>query len=157
MSTQQLYGLAEIEYTPVDAPSAGSVVHLLAVPLMINPSWGFQLTHRKRRWEAWNEDGTEREVFVAGSAVSEIQALIRFENEPEDLLDLLRAGLEDNVVLTYRPYGPGAYQEYDCLLVSVGDSGVIALQPDRDRFSMGEYEVAIVLRRVDGGSFEDLL
>lgn len=156
MATQQLYGAAEIEYTPVDGYDP--VVHLLAVPLMINPNWGFRLTRRRRRWEGWTADGTEREVFVAGSAVSEIGALIRFENEPSALIELLRAGLEDNVVLTYRPHGL-AGSDYDCLLVGIGDvaGGEISLAPDRERFSLGEYEVAVVLRRVDGGTFEGLL
>lgn len=154
MASRHLYGSAELEYTP--AEGYDPVVHPLAVPLMINPAWGFQATRRRRRWETWSADQTVREVFVLGSGVSEIGALIRFEDEPEDLIELLRAGLDDGVTLTYRPYGPyGA--EYDCLLVSVADGDVITLQPDRERFSLGEYEVAIVLRRVDGGTFEAIL
>lgn len=156
MATEQIYGAAEIGYTPLD--SYDEVVHLLAVPLMINPAWGFRLTRRKRRWEAWTADSTERAVFVVGSEVSEIGVLIRFENQPTELIELLRAGLEDNVVLTYRPHGM-AGDDFPCLLVSVGDGEAdqIVLQPDRQRFTFGEYEVAIVLRRVDGGTFEGLL
>lgn len=156
MASAHLYGLAEIEYTP--AGGYDSVVHMLAVPLMINPAWGFRATRRKRRWEAWTADGTERAVFVLGTAVSEIGALIRFEDQPEELIELLRAGLEDNVELIYRPHGM-AGDDYPCLLVAVGDGAgeEITLQPDRERFSLGEYEVAIVLRRVDGGTFEAIL
>lgn len=156
MATRQLYGQAEIEYTP--AAGYDPVVHTLAVPLLRNPSWGFQLRDNLRRWESWNADGTEREVFVLGQATSEVRALIRFENQPELLLDLLRAGLRDNVELKYRPHGP-AGSEYPCLLVAVGDGAAdaIQLEPDRERYAWAEWEVAVVLRRVDGGTFEGLL
>lgn len=156
MATAQLYGLAEIGYTPLE--EYDEVVHLLAVPLMINPAWGFRSTRRRRRWEAWNADFTEREVFVLGAAVHEIGAIIRFENQPDDLRELLRAGLEDNVTLHYRPYGPYGV-EYDCLLIQAGDGDqdAITLLPDRERFALGEYEVSIVLRTVDGSTFESLL
>src|SRR5688500_3409914 len=118
MASRALYGQAEIGYTPLE--EYDEVVHLLAVPLMINPAWGFRSARRRRRWEAWNADFTEREVFVLGSAVHEIAAMIRFENQPAQLRALLRAGLEDNVPLFYRPYGPYPGDEYECLLVAVG-------------------------------------
>lgn len=161
MATRHLYGEAELEYTPVDGPSGDTpVVHLLAVPLIVSPSFGFANTSRRVVWAPWNADDTEREVFTLGTRVDEITALVRFEDQPEDLHELLRAGLEDDVELVYRPYGSGAYaEEYPCKLVQAGGAGPgeVPLRPDRSRWDWREYEVQLLLRRTDGGTFRGLL
>jgi hypothetical protein len=154
MATEHLYGDAELEYDS----GVYTVVHQLAVPLMVVPADSFQLSRGRQRWESWNADDTLREVFVLGTAVSEIQATVRMENDPEGLMQLLVAGLEEDAELTYRPHGPLG-EEYPCKLVGVVGSqgGRVTLKPDRVRWSLGEYEATLVLRRVDGGTFEQLL
>lgn len=153
MASAHLYGLAELE---ADV-GVYTIVHALAVPLMISPAWGFTSTRRRQRWEAWTADGSQREVFVLGQAVHEIQALVRFENEPEQLRSILVAGLEEDATLLYRPHGPLG-EEYPLKLLAAGGApGDVTLKPDRERFALGEWEVALVLRRVDGGDLEQLL
>lgn len=154
MATAHLYGNAELEYDGVSGP----VVHLLAVPLMRVPGDGFQLTAGRLRWESWNAEGTEREVFTLGTEVQEVQATVRYENEPAALLELLRTALEEDAELRYRPHG-GAGLEYPVKLVTVvgAPPGRILLKLDRVRWSLGEYEATLLLRRVDGGTLEGML
>lgn len=157
MATAHLYGAAEIEYES----GVYTVTHQLAVPLMIAPAWGFQATRQRPRWEAWTADGTERTVFTMGEVTHELQATVRFEDEPEALLALLVAGLEDDATLLYRPYGSAVsgYLELPLKLVAVvgAPAGQVLLKPDRERFAFGEYEATLQLRRVDGGDLEGLL
>lgn len=154
MATAHLKGAAVLAYTPI---GGYETVHLLAVPLLRSQAWGFRSTRRRRRWEAWSADFTEREVFTLGAAVDEIAALIRFENEPDLLRTLLAVALEENATVTYYPTGMDD-DGYPLKVVLVdGAADEIVLQPDRDRFAFGEWEVALVLRRVDGGTLEGLL
>lgn len=150
MATRQLYGAAEIHYTD----AVGDVVHKLATPIMVNPEHGFASVTRRRRWASENIDGSVRETFVAGEAVHEISGRIRFEDDYDGLLRMLRAGIEDGVTYTYFPYGP-SNPGIDCILVALPESGEsdITIRPDPSRFGMGEYEVAVVLRALSGYDF----
>lgn len=156
MATSQYKGTADILYTPLGGTQ---LQHLLAVPLLVTPRQGFRSTRRKRRWEVWNDDWTERETFVLGStAVDEINGIIRMDNEPAALRSLLTEALDNNVSITYRPAGASG-ASYPCLVVGIlgAQEHEIVLTPDRDRFAFGEWQVGLHLRRVDGGTFEGLL
>lgn len=146
-------GAAEIEYQPLAGPP---VVHLLAVPLLVSEAAGFKATQRRKLWTGWNEDQTVRETFKLGTQVDEITGTVRFEDQPRELRELIRAGLEDDVAMTYRPYGPTGV-EFPCKLVGHpgAQPGEIVLVPDRRGFK--EWKATIILRRVDGGTFDELL
>lgn len=153
MATAHLRGTAEIEY---DDGDGYGTVHLLAVPLLVSPAAGFSATKRRRVWAIWSADETIRETFVLGTAVDEIVGEVRFENQPAEIRELVRAALEDDAALIYRPYGPGGL-EFPCKLVGIpgAQPGEIPLVPDRVGFK--EYRVTLLLRRVDGGTWDDLL
>lgn len=147
MATAHLRGTARLEYTP---PGGSLVTHLLATPLRdLTP------TDMRSRYEWWSEDQTTREVVTIGAGVRDLQATIRFENQPAALKTLLRHALEDDVTVTYRLAAGGT--AYPVKIVSVGGDGGIEIQPDRQRSIFGEYEVRIRMRRVDGGTFDALL
>jgi hypothetical protein len=152
MATAQLKGNAEIEYDD----GVYTVVHLLAVPLLVSPAAGFRSTRRRRLYTTWSADQRIRETFTLGEPVDEIVGTVRFDNQPTELRELIRAGLEDDAAMIYRPYGLTG-DEFPCKLVATldGDAGEIVLTPDRVGFK--EYTVGLVLRRVDGGTFESLL
>lgn len=156
MATTQIKGNWDIEYTP---QGGSSTVHTLAIPLRRAPDARFKNVRRKRRWEVWNDDFTEREVFTLGStAVDEITVVIRMDDEPDLLKDMLTEALENDVTINIRPNGSGG-TSYPCKVVRIpgASSGEIPVFPDRERYAYGEYEVPMVLRRVDGGTFEGLL
>lgn len=152
MATVQRKGAAEIEYDD----GAGGVVHLLAVPLLVSPNAEFRATRRRPLFSSWNADGTVRETFTVGEPVDEILGEVRFDDQPAQLRELIRAGLEDDADLIYRPYGPSG-DEFPCKLVGQpgAQPGEIVLTPDRVGFR--EYRAVLILRRVDGGTWDDLL
>lgn len=153
MATVQRKGAAEIEFNPLSGPN---VVHLLAVPLLVSPVAGFQSIRRQAMWSRWNADNTIRETFVLGEAVDEIIGTVRFDDQPGQLRELIRSGTEDDADLIYRPYGP-AGEAFPCKLVGQpgAQPGEIILTPDRVGFK--EYTAQLLLRRVDGGTWESLL
>lgn len=153
MATRIYKGAAEIEYQPlVGSP----VTHLLAVPLLVSATHGFKATLRRRLWTGWSADLTERETYRLGEQVDEIVGTVRFDNQPRELRELIRAGLEDNAAMIYRPYG-AVGDDFPCILVDVpgAQPGEIPLVPDRPGFK--EWKVTLRLRRIDGGTFDDLL
>lgn len=152
MATTAITGNAQFSYTP---QGGSPTTHTLAVPLKFSPAYGFRYRYRKTRFEAFNSDGTDREVYVLGDATHEIVAEVRYDDEPTALRDMLIEALENNVTLTYSPDGGGT--TYPFLLVSVdGDAGeLISLDPTR--YAFGEYMTRLVLRRVDGGNLDALL
>lgn len=152
MATAHKKGNADIVYTPLGGTQA---IHVLALPLLVSPRENFMNTRGRTRFEGWNADGTEREVFKVGQAVDEIEARVRMEDDPAGLKTVLAEALENNITLTYRPDGS---TEYPALLVSAGGrDGGIRIFPDPDRFGFGEWAANLVLRRVDGGDFDGLL
>lgn len=153
MSTRQLRGAAEIEYEDVDGYD---VVHLLAVPLLVSPTAGFRSTRERLLFTSWSADKRIRETFILGEPIDEILGEVRFDDQPAELRELIRAGLEDDAPMIYRPYGL-AGDDFPCKLVAAGghSDGRIVLTPDRVGFK--EYRITLQLRRVDGGTWDDLL
>lgn len=146
-------GAAQITYQPLTGPV---VVHLLAVPLLVSAAAGFKVALRRKLFTGWNEDETVRETFKLGQQVDEITGTVRFDDQPRELRELIRAGLEDDAAMVYMPYGPSG-PDFPCKLVGHpgAQPGEIVLTPDRAGFK--EWRATIVLRRVDGGTWDDLL
>lgn len=146
MATAHHRGSASILYP---APGAGTITHLLAWPLReLEPADEYSA------FEWWSADRTKRNVVEIGTGVRDLWATIRADNQPAELKALLRAGLIDNVTLSYRRSAAGA--TFPFLLVATSTGGV-RLERDRARAALGEYEVRIHMRRVDGGTFDELL
>lgn len=146
MASAHHRGSARITYP---APGGGTITHHLAWPLReLEPADEYIV------FEWWSADKTARNVVTVGSGVRELWATIRADNQPAELKALLRAGLIDNVTLSYRRSAAGA--AFPFLLVATSTGGV-RLERDRARGVLGEYEVRIHMRRVDGGTFDELL
>ena len=147
MATGHLKGAARFRWTP---PGGSEVTHLLAAPL--SPVREIRPARWRSRYDWWAEDGVHREVVVVGEGVEEVTATIRMDDEPEELLDMLQAALEDDLTLTYQLSAGGA--EFPVRVVEVLDSqgGDVGLVGDRGRYGGGEWEVRVRIRRTDGGS-----
>lgn len=144
MATAHIKGSSRIAYDP----GGGVITHLLAVPLQ-----DIQQVDPQPRFEWWSVDERSREIVTIGGGVREIWATIRMDNDPNGLRALLRAGIQDDVTVTYRHTDLGT--AHLCKIVRT-DSGEVNVVPDRDRAGFGEWMVRILLRRVDGGSFDDV-
>src|SRR5690625_958421 len=139
MATRSFRDNAGFRYTPPGGPLQP---HRLAWPLRdVEP------VRRRRRcvWESM--DFSTRRTVSIGEGVKEDLVTIRFEDLPEDLLEML-AHAADGVQVEYRPdlsTSAGAVQ----YLLILDDPSVVALHMDRGRYpSHGEYEVRLRLRRV---------
>jgi hypothetical protein len=100
----------------------------------------------------WRAVGLDERTIVTETfdgGAEEVAATIRYDGDPGSLLALLRAGA-GGTVLTYRPDLADDEVEFPVVLMNHGPLCRIA--PDRGRFAYGEWEVDVVLRRVDGGS-----
>lgn len=147
MATAHIEGAARFTY---DHPEDGETVHLLAVPL--SPVREIRPSTRVARYDWWAWNNVDREVVTVGSRVWEVVATIRLEDEPVELMDMLATALDDDLTLTYQMSAEGT--EYPVRVVEVLDSegGDLGIIGDRGRYSFGEWEVQVRLRRTDGGS-----
>jgi hypothetical protein len=144
MATAHLQGTARLQ--------SGSLEHKLAVPLkQITP------IHVRQRHEWWSADNTTRETVALGTdAVQDIEATIRFENQPEALQALLASVLEDGAELEYFKEESGA--GIACTVVAVnGGDGAISLSPDPDRYGYGEWACRVRLRAVGSDDWSSIL
>jgi hypothetical protein len=150
MATSALKGNASIVYDLPISPF-GQVTHQLAAQLL-----QVRVIDRRARYDWWAEDLMTREVVTVGAGVKEIMASVRFENEPDELRELLRLALQYDVELSYTQDSV----VYPVHLVSVegaNSADETPLTPDRDRYGFGEWECRVHLRRIDGGSLDGLI
>lgn len=141
MATARRFGNASLRV------NAG--VHVLAAPLReIRP------IVRQRRFMIESLDYSTVEFVTIGSAVYEIEAVIRYEDAPQALLDALLLGAQ-GMQVDYIPDVSDMLTFYPCILMASGDA--ITLEPDRDTWWDANYETAVRLRRNDGGTFSPVL
>ena len=114
----------------------------------------------QRRYDIWSGEGTTRNITTYGDGVPQIQARQRFISNPADFRTMLRHGL-NGVELRYLPdlAVPATFYPVQLVrIVEAAGDGEVRLVPDRDRGrSHGEYEVGVLLRRIDGGTLDALL
>jgi hypothetical protein len=149
MATVALLGDAFFSYNLPISPF-GVASHSLAHPLTdIVP------INRRARYDWWAEDLVNREVVTLGGGVREIMATIRFENEPDELTEMMRLALQYDLTLSYSQNAV----VYPMHLVSISGASAeneTPLQPDRDRYGYGEWECRLHLRRIDGGTLDGI-
>lgn len=151
MATAHYKGSADFIYDPADA---SETVHTLAIPLLISPRSGFLNESRSQRFESWNADMTQREVFTIGDPVYEIEAVIRMDNQPALIQSMMEYALNEDVTIRYRPDGATEYPLK--VLNAGGENGRIVITPDTERFAFGEWQCRFRARRVDGSDFSGL-
>ena len=146
MATAHLRGTARILYTH---PTDGATTHLLALPL--SPVREIVPSRLRRRHDWWAANNVDREVVTIGDGVYEVVCTIRMDNEPAELLEMLRVALEEDVTLTYERVTGGG--QFPLRVVEIPGSGPDAttIEPARARYGGGEWEVSVRLRRTDGG------
>lgn len=139
----QLFGKAAILWTPDSGPAVERA-YLLRVPLQaVAPQ------KRERIYAADSLDYSSREVISVGAGVFELAGTIRYDDDPEGLLDLLAAGVR-GVTLTYVPDTEND-EEYPCHLIEPAGP-IAALEPDADYDRVAEYTQRLLLRRTTGGA-----
>lgn len=125
-------------------------VVLLDVPLReLRP--GFSQT----AYSAQSLDKTALTTITVGSGAHELVGVVRYEDNPQGLLDLVQAGAT-NTVLTYIPDLADPDQSYSVYLISPRDTETLQLQLDRQRALFGEMEVEVRFRQTDRTAFTEL-
>lgn len=128
---------------------AGTVTVALNWPL-------FRIRPGSVRWRrtTWSLSRRVAETLTIGSSTPEILATVRFHTDPLELLTMLEAGA-DGYTLNYLP-SLAAGTSYPFLLVEPTGEVLQLLRDQSARGKLGEYELELRLRRVDGGSVAGL-
>lgn len=108
----------------------------------------------RRRYVTDSVDLTTREVLVVGNGVRELYAVVRFISNPIEVLACLEAGA-DGRTITYDPDTTAGGATYPFLLIEPGGDALRLLR-DQSEWGAVLHEVAIRVRRVDGGTFDGL-
>lgn len=101
----------------------------------------------RTRYVAESDDLTLREVVTVGSAVKEITGTIRFHDDPDELQDMIDAGLDGTQLDYYPDIDAGTH--YDCTLIEASE-----ITPDREAPAgiptnpNPMYQVTLTLRAV---------
>jgi len=136
MGTQRV-GTASISSTATGSFNLGTPLHDVRV-----------LTAKSRR-TLDSLDLTNREVITYGAGRAEVEGLIRFHDNGGELVSLIEAGL-DGDVLTYT-HG-STHAGITCHLTDAG-----AVEPDADLAGKGYYQVRLTLRRNTVGDWSSIL
>ena len=132
----QIFGTTEFTWT-----DSGAKTHTLAVPIQqVQPAYSI------RQWTRTSISYVNRETWVAGFAY-EISGLIRYDDTPQSLIDLLLAGGR-GLVVTY----DDDTNQTACYMVAPVDRVVVA---GFDAFQQSEdwHRMAIRLRRTNNAAF----
>lgn len=136
MATQR-YKTAHFDWT-----DSGAQTHNLAVPLQeIRPAYRFG-----GRFERESLSLVNREVWWA-SVVYEVVAVIRYDDTPQELIDLLIAGAK-NITVTYDDSDGNTYA---CKMVGLANQ--LDVPFDENQKALDEHRIEIRLRKTDGSAF----
>lgn len=95
-------------------------------------------------------DLTARDVFTYGSGAYELTTVVRFADDPQGLLDLVRAGAE-NTTLTLYPDVTDSGVSYTVNLVAPVNAK--AIERDAQTAVLGDFQVALRFRQTDQSVF----
>lgn len=136
MGTQRV-GTASISSTGTGSFNLGTPLHDVRV------------STAKARRSVDSLDLTNREVVTYGTGRAQIEGLIRFHDAPQELDDIIEAGLDGDVV-TYT-HG-STHTGITAHLIDAGD-----VEPDTDLAGKGYYQARITLRRNTTGDWSSIL
>lgn len=124
----QVVGTASMSSTATGSINLGTPLHDVKV------------RDRKNRRTLDTLDLQAREVVSYGGGRWEIEGLVRFHNNAQELLNFIRAGLDgDQVTYTHG----STHSAINAKLIAAGD-----VEPDKDRAGLGEYQVRLTFRTV---------
>ena len=138
----RVVGTASISYIAVGSTGTTSVN--LGTPLH-----DVRVRAAKERRPVDSLDFTGREVVSYGDGRAEIEGLIRFHDNAQELIDLVENGL-DRQAVTYK-HG-STHTGIASWMVDGGD-----VELDRDPHGPGEYQVRFALRRNTTGDWSSIL
>jgi hypothetical protein len=99
----------------------------------------------------WSADRTTSRRVAIGSGVSDLAALVRFDGSPQSLHDFIQAGRR-GASIEYFPSLAEPWLSFPCELVEASP-----IRSDASFWHARRFESDVVLRRVDGGSWQALL
>lgn len=141
MASSQLLGTAHFDYT-----SGGSQTHNLAVPLQeVRP-----VIRYGGRWVRESLDLSNKEEWDTGS-VYQVVAVIRFDDQAQSLIDLLKAGAE-LIDLTYDDGGGNTYT-----VNMIGLPNRIVADFDEEQKALDEHRYEVTLEKTDGTAFNSAI
>ncbi len=146
MATLQRFKTARFEY-PAGQPSP--TVHLLAVPLQ-------EVRPAKSIWvgRSVTLDRKTVEVVEVGTGVDQVIGDIRYDDEPQGVIDLMTAGWR-GIELRYIPDFAGAPTEFhDCIYMGPDPGRPVDFDVFQKVFD--EHRITIILQRTDSGSFSQV-
>lgn len=123
------------------------------VLLLREPLRELMPAHNQSVYVADSLDKQSRQTFTIGEGVDELVGRIRYQDDPQGLLDLIKAGSKQRTV-TYVPNLADADRRYACVLVSPLSPTAAGMDADRG-VSFGELEIDIRLRKTDKTPFAD--
>lgn len=123
------------------------------VLLLREPLRELRPAHTQSVYVAESLDKQSRQTFTVGEGVDELVGRIRFADDPQGLLDLLKAGSKGRT-LTYLPDLDDADRRYACLLISPISPTGPGMDSDTG-VSFGQLDVEIRLRKTDKTPFAD--
>lgn len=150
-STTSAQGDAGFVYTP--STGGQERTYQLNWPAHLVPGGDLSASVRRPRFRAVSLDRQNKETYTYGSAdgVERIGLEIRFAQDPQELLDLLKSAADGQTV-TYWPSLSGA-ESYGAKIVD----GEPVVEEDRDRYADDEYQSVRLTLEATTGSFDPLL
>jgi hypothetical protein len=144
MASQSLYSW----YDPIISYAA--VEFKLAVPLRFE-----RVADVKWRRVVDSIDRTNREILTIGSKVEEVDCVIRYDDDPGGLRDMLEAGADGTNNLSYLP-SKSAGGTAIVLQVLIGTDRV-TIEPDPDTYVSHGHWTARFRARVVSGTLDTVL
>lgn len=138
-------GRAALWWTDTDDTMTGRTL-LLREPLReLRPA------HTQSQYVAESLDKTNRAVFTVGEGADELVGRIRYADNPQGLLDVIKAGSKGRTIV-YIPDTADADVRYSCLLIEPNSPATLGMDPDRG-VTFGDLDVDIRLRKTDETPF----
>lgn len=123
------------------------------VLLLREPLRELKPAHNQTVFTADTLDKTVRQVFTVGEGVDEMVGRIRYQDDPQGLLDLIKAGSKKRTI-TYVPDLDDADRRYACYLIAPNSPYQLDMDPDTG-VTFGNLDVEIRLRKTDNTPFAD--
>jgi len=114
------------------------------VLLLREPIREVRPAHRQAVYVGESLDFQNRQVFTIGTGVDELVCRCRFGDDPQGVLDLIKAGTA-NLTLIYHPDLDDPLRVHSYKLIAPLSPLVIGLDPDRGT-TFGEVDVELTLR-----------
>jgi hypothetical protein len=114
------------------------------VLLLREPIREIRPAHRQSVYASDSLDFQVRQVFTIGTGVDELVCRVRFVDDPQGLLNMIKAGTK-NVTLVYHPDLDDPLRVHSYKLISPLSPMTLGMDPDTG-VSFGDVDVELVLR-----------